>query len=457
MKKIIRFGLILLLSLVMTGCSLFNSNMRNLSAPNINKTPINGSWVVTKIIFTNENKNYFEFKDKIGSDTIFSTKGFILNGYYFENPTIKSKIVNTQKFLNRYYQITPDVLGIDTDELTVVNLYNSKDLVYQVLKAQENLLYVYTDGIFLQLSRVSEDISDEEFAEVKNREEKELVNLKEKLDENSKDNGILLGIKYKMDSEIAYKGFYIKCKEDEVESVDQFNEIKIDDGENILSLKGENKFVVITDSDGEIKYTTVNDNYQSVELMYISNEYTSLFFGGEKPGDDSLVFKKTVDFNKDTKISFSKLIENGDEIFEAEALKNGHAGYINDSNFGIQRKDGKFNLVGLMVYKNNKAQNILFDLNVDVSRILDSNSELAMTFESIKASLPDTTDAVMSSNNRFIVTIENNTLNIYNISKADSGFTKVFSAEIPEDSQIVQVEKFVGSNSIQMKNKLNSN
>ena len=128
-------------------------------------------------IYKND-REYFDYKDKIGSDVYFSNRGFIIDGYYFENPSIRSKVVNTEKFLERKYQIEPSTLGIDKEKLTIVNLYNSKDLVYQILKVEENESYVYLDGVFLQLSRVSEDISEEEFESIKSRGESKLINLK---------------------------------------------------------------------------------------------------------------------------------------------------------------------------------------------------------------------------------------------------------------------------------------
>lgn len=457
MKKIIKSSVFLMLIFLLTGCSFINPNMRNTEAPKITKTPISGSWTVTKVIFVKDNKEYFQYKDKIGSDVVFSTNGFILDGYYFDNPTIKAKVVDSQKFLEKNYQISPNDLVINSDKLTVVNLYNAKDLVYQVLKAEEDVCYVYINGVFLQLTRVSNDVSEKEFENIKNREQSKLINLKEKLDENSKDNGILLGIKSKQNSEILYQSLYLKFNDNEIESVSKLDGIKIPSEGGVLSLNGENKLITITNEDKDVFKTAVNDEVESMELLYVSNEYLSIYKKGVDKNEDSLIFKHTDDIQKDNGIPLSKLIDDGAKIFKEEALKNGPPGYISDSNFGIKRENGKFNLIGLMVYKNSDKSNLWFDLGIDINKIIETNSELAMPFQNIKTYIPEAEDAVMSSNNRFIVTIENNTLNIYNIVNTELGSNKVYSVEIPSNSEIIQAERYVGSNSIQIKEKLDSN
>ena len=77
-----------------------------------------------------------------------------------------------------------------------------------------------------------------------------------------------------------------------------------------------------------------------------------------------------------------------------------------------------------MSYRDSDKEDVWFDLGVDINRILDHTAELNMPFENIKTYLPDLRDAVISSNNRFIVTMENSTLNIYNIVNAELGSKK---------------------------------
>lgn len=456
MKKKIRVLGLIFIIMALTGCSFVNINMRNIAAPKINKTPINGSWTVTKVIFIKDNKEYFNYKDKIGSDIYFSNNGFIIDGYYFENPSIKSKVVNTEKFLERKYQIEPSDLGIDKEKLTVVNLYNSKDLVYQILKVEENECYIYLDGVFLQLSRVSEDVSEEEFQDIKSREESKLTNLKEKLDANSKDNGILIGLKYDDENRFNYRSFYLKFNNNDLESVGEVEGLKIIGEKGIISIDEENKYVTLINETGDSKKTEEVKDSENSEIMYVSEDYISLKKNYE---DDrkSLTFKYTNEIDKDRRIPLSKLIDDGDKIFKKQALKSAEEGYINDSNFGIRRKNGRFEVFGLMTYRDASKEDVFFDLGIDINRILENTAELNMPFENIKTYLPDLKDAVMSSNNRFIVTIENNSLNIYNIVDAALGSKKIYSIEIPQSSEIVQIERFVGSNSINIKEKLNTN
>lgn len=456
MKKKIKILTFLFMIMTLTGCSFINTNMRNITEPKINKTPINGSWTVTKVIFVKNDREYFDYKDKIGSDVYFSNKGFIIDGYYFENPSIRSKVVNTEKFLGRKYQIEPSALGIDKEKLTIVNLYNSKDLVYQILKVEENESYVYLDGVFLQLSRVSEDISEEEFESIKSRGESKLINLKEQLDANSKDNGILLGIKYKNENNIKYRSFYLKFNNDDLESVEESKGLKIPTDEGLLSIDEDNKQVTLKNENGEEKKENLDSDSEINEIMYASDDYLSLRKETIE-GRNSLVFKYTDDIEKDRGIPFSKLIDDGDKVFKKQALKYGEEGYINDVNFGIKRKDGKFMVFGLMSYRDSAKEDVWFDLGVDINRILDHTAELNMPFENIKTYLPDLRDAVISSNNRFIVTMENSTLNIYNIVNAELGSKKIYSIEIPQGSEIVQIERYVGNNSVEVRKKLNTN
>ncbi|SHG97626.1 hypothetical protein SAMN02745245_00207 [Anaerosphaera aminiphila DSM 21120] len=162
-KKLVAMLLIALLFL--SSCSYINTDVGVVEPPTLKKTPLDGKWIITKSIFKDKiNENSFEYKDLIGADVLFSSQGIIIGQMYSTKVNYKIKRIDTNKLSINDYNIDSDKLNIDVEYIYLVDVYND-EMHYKVLKVSEEIAYLITEDAFLQITRVSNTISEKEFEE----------------------------------------------------------------------------------------------------------------------------------------------------------------------------------------------------------------------------------------------------------------------------------------------------
>ncbi|MDY3118039.1 MAG: hypothetical protein SOW18_00700 [Peptoniphilus sp.] len=165
MKKFFVFLLLLL-----TACGpIKGDNYRMIEKPTINRSPLQGRWVVTKVqAVTDENEDLRSF---IGSDAIFSPDGAIFNNQRVDNPTYVVLKGKTDYLMKLGYNKTKDDVGIVGDHLFVIDIYQDDQWLFTVYREKDDVAYIDIYGNLLQLVKTKGTLDERQLKNMMDRAE----------------------------------------------------------------------------------------------------------------------------------------------------------------------------------------------------------------------------------------------------------------------------------------------
>ena len=164
MKKII-----LLLLLLLTACGPVKGDYRIIEKPEINRSPLQGRWVVTKIqTVTDESK---DLRPIIGSDAIFAPNVAIFNDQRADEVNYVIRKGKTDYLMKVGYNKTKDDVGIAGDDLFIIDIYQDDQLLFTVYREKDDVAYMDIYGNLLQLVKTKGTL-----------DERQLKNLMEQAD-----------------------------------------------------------------------------------------------------------------------------------------------------------------------------------------------------------------------------------------------------------------------------------
>ncbi|MGO1579979.1 MAG: hypothetical protein ACTHWZ_01035 [Peptoniphilaceae bacterium] len=448
-----------LLFLILTGCSFINTSLSNVDTPDIHRTPISGKWTITKAIFQNENnKNSFIYKDYIGQDVVIFENKVIIGNLFSNNANFKAKKVNSEDYLSKKFNINKKKLNIDLDNIYIVDIYDDNNIFYEVIKAGEDRAFIYLNGAFLQINRIKEEITEQEYKETLKRQKDMNYNVENINNLNLSENAFLLGLKYnnKNSKEIKYKTIFIKFKDDEVDRYkeinnlfvprkNQFAEVFVEKNQDKDSINDKVIIKSVQDSDNIKSIEIGNENFKNStkEINYINGNYLSLvktYNNGDRRFD--LYYLGT---SNKSKIGLVDIMKDGNSIFEEKFknnIKDNQIYNIDNSNIAFNRQDGFWKLIGMV--KTNKGKDYEFSLNVIIPTEVIKYDNLTIPYDKIKKEIPTTEDAFISINNKFLIIVEKEKLKIYNIINGEIDKSIKYESEIPSDAKVVMSEWAIG-------------
>lgn len=465
-KKTIIILLSVIILSVLSGCSFINPEISRVEAPTVKKPPIEGKWTVTKCIFPDDiNEDSFNYKEIIGSDMIFTSKGVIVGDLYSESPNYKAKKVNTQDYLFKKYNIMKKKLSITNDTVNVIDIYDKDEFFYEIIMESDDTAYIFMKGFFAQITKSSSNVSDKEFEEILEKEKNE-INRSENIEElNHSENGFLLGLKSQdKNSKLPkwnYKTIYIKFLNDDIEDVYEVDDILLprqNDFVNVSVNRLEENGVIkdnIVISTKDVNKNTIDSKEASYpveegikNILFISPEYLNVerLKTSEKDIDimnlyyiDSLENKK--------KIGLSDLFPKGEKLFKEAAdnnIKTNDKVYYDDFNLGLVRNNGYWKLMGRSKVKGKEVYQKDFELNVLLPRGIVKYDNLTIPMSEIKKEIPQVRDAFISPNNRFLITLENDKLRVYNIENGKLNNKIIYERDLMPSATPIMSEWSIG-------------
>ena len=161
--------LILVLLLLLTACGPVKGDYRIIEKPWINRSPLQGRWVVTKIqTVTDESK---DLRPIIGSDAIFAPNVALFNDQRADNVNYVIRKGKTDYFMKVGYNKTKDDVGIAGDDLFIIDIYQDDQLLFTVYREKDDVAYIDIYGNLLQLVKTKGTL-----------DERQLKNLMEEAD-----------------------------------------------------------------------------------------------------------------------------------------------------------------------------------------------------------------------------------------------------------------------------------
>lgn len=477
MKNKKSFFIIIILTFILTGCSFIDPEVSRVNVPTIYKPAIEGKWTVTKCIFPDElTEESFNYKDIIGTDAIFTKTGVIIGDLYSENVKYKAKKVNANEYLFKKYNTSKKKLGIESDYIYVIDIYDDDEFFYEIIKDTDETAYIFMKGFFAQITKTSDFVSEENFNKILERE-KNAEQKKENVEKlNDSENGFLLGLK-SLDTKSKipkwdYKTIYIKFLNNKIENVYETS--------NII-LPRQNEFVDVfvnrVEENGEVKdqirminnsnkmnieenHSAIVDNAGLKNIYFISPEYINIETIAMNENDfDKLSLYYIDSLENSKRIELDDLIPNGKKIFKEAATnanKSNDKISYNDFNIGLIRNNGYWKLIGRYKNKEKPQSYNDFVLNVLLPKGMVKYDNLIIPFSEIKKEIPNVRDAFISPNNKFLITLENNYLRVYNIKNGRIIKKFIYEKEVNSNSTPIMAEWALGRYSELWQRKISS-
>lgn len=445
MKKFI--GLIICLGLFLTGCSFYyEEGIENIKEPEKTYYALDGQWELSDL----KNQSIKSTKnEEVWENIFFKGRTLALGNIYTDNLSYTYKNVDTRDYLLYKHRTTPEFLGIKSDRLDIINLYDGADFITELIKVDENEL-IYSKGEDFLFYRIKN-------SHITKKDIDRHISLSTETgvleaSEARGDVGLILGIKSLDDTGerlvFNYRTEYIKINSSE--EVEKF------EAENILlprkngfykvkveprDLFNDNIFIEYLDKDLEMTRTETNyiknilyigNDYMSVENI-AANKYKNLrVYPIDYLSDE--IYRKLEDILDEKSMERVKLdMENSKDKSIREDFKT--------ENFGLRRKNGYWTLFGRVNYNDgDKSSYKDFDIRAVTPKSLVNYDELPILWNAIESEIPSIIDGFISPKKDFIVVRTKETIEIYPIYKGKISNEKLYSTTIGSGEEIIMAE-----------------
>lgn len=485
MRKLF-FALIMILSTMLSACTIADSNIQDKIISPVNNTPpIEGKWTIDESIRSLRDEEKLDdiaidgLDDKyLGREVLFNNEAVVVGDDYANNPIYRLKNVNTKDYLLYKYKINPSSLNIESENVQIITVLKDNHVFYEFVRYDEDNLLIFIDNIFYRLSRVVDKVSSEEvnrYISIENS----MVRSFSAVGSNNMDSGILLGIKtpiYDEEKDIPnweYKTIWIRSEgrnitkyeldkllvprsngfwllgmsredanssiEDKVMAIPQFTS---------KSKKNFDEEVMITRIENEAMVARTNKPSILKSINFIGNDYISLEKIETDNKDKKTLGIYTIDnIHDDTPLKLSDIIgEEGKFLFK-EGSENLHllgesAVITNESNIGLTRKNGYWVLKGRVNYRQNEEE-LYKDFNIRAipPNIMVRYDELSVTWDKISTQLPGAVDAFSSPNMDFVIVLRAGELQVYPTDAGEiTNLEPMAKINIPDNSSVIMSE-----------------
>lgn len=484
MKKIFTFFLIII-SVLMVGCSQNDESfdVSKITPPESNNIKILGEWEVTNNIYSEKTTDDSDitngiFHLKSGDKIVIGKDKVVLNDISVENPNFKLKRMERDKFFQEVddVEIKNEIKNtIKSDYVDITSIYDSNKTYINIISINNDEAYLLLSDKLVKLKKISDKLEEQSVVEDKNEKVAKSNDIKS--NENSeyynKDVGVLLGIKKPAKMEdgyyeaSTYKTLWISIINDELQPINILDKSLLlprINGFSNISLTSEyngdeieNKLTVTSrkKDEKEVKGEQIRKGIYE-EITFVGNDYIGLesYVGNNFDGQYnsySITPIDKVDSVRSMDIAnlFGKQEEENYNTSEKNAIQkydvDGKSYYAQNkySNITLQRKNGNWNLEGMLNNKKDFNDFRIFDININPVPILINYDTLMVPWSQVVSLGRGVRDIVTAPNGKIAITLSDSKLTIYKITDGRLG-EKLGSIYIEPNEEIVMAEWAVG-------------
>lgn len=482
MKKLIGFMLVIICAMSFTSCLGSKEVGENkIKAPTLNSMSAEGVWEIVEEYTVKEN-NELEKVEKIEKPLVsISAKEVEVQKIEIENPKFKFKKVDKEQYLPKEFNSIIKGVKEENKLIDIISISDNTNLYIDFIKENENRAYLYTVGKLLVIEKVAENSKQEV---IKSNIDSAIVNLEKK---KGQDSGVLLGIKepgtISADGKIteaSYKTIWIYSDEGKIQTPKIIDGLLLpranggfsDINMSSTTIKGEqiqNLNVVNQSKSGKIEENKkhANDSYR--EITFVGKDYIGLQYYDELNKDNDFNKYKIIPIDgieNNKGLSIEELYgEKGIDAYansrkkfistkEPEFKENFDIEKMDMGNITMKRKNGKWVVEGKLNSKTLGVKDTEFDLDLTATGTVVNWDSLPLSWNNIKEIAPSTKDAVSSPIGDFMVTLNENSLDIYDISNLENIGKPVMVYPIKTGSSIVMSEWATGDEFVTAWNKV---
>ena len=490
MKKLI-FILIIILPLILSACTISDSNIQDkITSPDNNTTPIQGKWVIEERVITSEEEEIVDesvepdqVDSYIGREVLFNKEAMVVVDDYANNPTFKLKNVNTNDYLLYKYKVNPVSLDIENDTIQVITSLKDNQIFYEFVRYNDDSLLIFIDNYFYKMSKVVDEVSLEEVNRYINIESN-MMRTFDTIEVEDINTGVLLGIRiptYDEENEIPdweYKTIWIRSENRNIIKYDLDGLlVPRKNGFWIVGVDRDNFSSSISDKVVAMPQFSKDEFTKAAEELEIAigrlrEEPVALM--AARPtilknilfiGNDYVSIEKTEVNNKNKKtlevyaidniddqrpIKLSDIVgEDGKFLFNegSENIQSlGESTVLDESNVGLIRNNGYWILKGRVNYRQNEEE-LYKDFNIKAipPKTMVSYDELGIPWDIVSSHFPRAIDVFSSPNGEFIIVVTNTELQIYPTDNGEiTSLEPISRIEIPNNASIIMSEWALG-------------
>lgn len=455
MKK----SLIFIILIFLTACSLINSKGTNIQTPKIIKPPIYGKWTITKFISSDKlNEDNFEYKDIIGVDVLFACDEAMIAGDYIKDPSYRTKYVNLATYLYKKYNLNFENLNVPNKEAYAISIRQNDSVCYEVIKYSDDTAFIIRNNFIFQISKTDDELTEKQLKLDIAEKKEEGSDLTIETISDKTDNGLMLGLREPNESKLPsynYKTIYIKFSSEGLENVYETPNILLPrvDGFYQVEIQRVSKQNEISDnliikkrpdqtdaSQDKGKILQIENRNVLKDIAYIGDELINIENINVEDNSRNLRIYKIDDIEKKRALGidyFIKSERSGDIVSDINSLLE------DEKNIGIFRMNGYWKLMG----RNNQTDGIHyndFDLNIVLANSINKYNVLSIPMADIKKFHTKIRDAFISPDNKYLITLENTMIKIYNIENGNIIKNPIFEREIGEETSVIMSQWSIG-------------
>lgn len=443
MKKMHLIILAIIFLALLTSC---NSNYLEISdkiiAPNNNLPPLQGKWIIEKVIDSPYKKlDIAEKRDFINKQALFHADAVVIGDQYLLDPSYKTRRVNLSDYLLYNFKIDSEYLGLEEKEVEIISVLNDNKYFVEFIKYNEETMIFYEDEFFF-LKRDTKEISKEEIDRYINVE-RSILRTTNSQELKSLNTGVLLGIKRYNYDEInkiedwEYKTIWIKSNNRSLDSIYEMEDLLVprkkgfwiidvereNNGGNFSDKINSNSRVIFNEEDlleiSLFSKRTINPPILK-NILYIGNNYISTEMINKLNNKKTLEVYPIDTVEKGNPIRISDVIdENGLKSFNEsgeELIKDNEGLSLDEKSFGLLRRNGYWIMKGRINY-NIEGKELYKDYNIKTipPREIVNYDELYIPWNTIKSRFPNAIDAFTSPNEDIIIIETRNKILVYPI------------------------------------------
>ncbi|WP_352420617.1 hypothetical protein [Proteiniborus sp.] len=483
MRRIRFFILIILSTLIMSGCAILPTESTDrISSPKNNYSPVSGTWEIIKVVEGNlntENPNDKEWKEK----TLEFSEGYMsLGDYYLESPRYQVKQVNGKDYM--LYNHKPFLKNFDIPdaEIEVITVIDKDKYFCEIIRINEDELILSINNYSFHLKKIYNEVETSLKAQ-ENQNDTNSYNLLTYKEDSLTRSGVLLGLRSNDSNKYSYRTIWISSNNKILNPVLETEGIifprrsgfwKIETKRNIESERIEDflfAYNISTDNIDEVKELQIDYlNWLGKlgqihkRIDYIGNDYVSIEAVGngsyEHNGKkwyentlnilpiDSLSSKKNVKF---TDISgeedFSSLKLGIEKI--TDKLKIKESDLINKEkfldSFGLERKMGHWVFKGRINYMFDDGFHFAdYNINIIPPYKLVFYDDLNIPWTNIKNRVPEAIDAFTSPNRDIVLVFTRKEIMVYGIEKGEIGKAPLKRIDLKDNEAVIMAEWATG-------------
>jgi hypothetical protein len=476
MRKFFIYITCFIIIFLLYGCKTISTDINEkIITPENNNLIIKGAWKIENLKKTpalTVPKLDVQYTDRLA---VFDTSFAIFDDDVCINPQYKIKRVNAKSYLLYNYKITAAELGISSKLLNVLSISDAEKTFYDFLMINSDELLTIIDNTAYKLTKLNSPSKETNFEEILTEKSNEVV-----VEASSKDSiysGVLLGLRTSS-SEInnnitTYRTLWISSNNKKLNPIVSISDLFVPRQKGFwnIGVGTENRSSSSIDyifayplSSGESSsqlhyiYPKLTENINQ-QILFVGNDYIAIEYN--RLLNDKHITPPRIQVLPIDSLHYRKGIKISDVSGErgAVAMKNAAANALNslplssrtlkitpdEESFAIVRNNGHWIFKGRLYSEEfGEAETLDFNINLLPPSSMIYYDKLHVTWNRVKAKVPDAVDVFTSPNKDIALIITKNFVNIYTLSNGKFSDRPIGRVRLNENETVVMAEWSTG-------------